>query len=621
MKGKNMMWLGATLVFSVSVIAASDSTYITTEPSLPEPSANGIIAAITPTSAGQIGINPVAAELGNPSDYVLTDFGPNNHVVTWDGQVYHYIEGHTGYLSLETITTTVGSKTSTMTSSVKVAVQTLPAGGSGLTFSEDIGDALRKSADAANAVCGAKKRSLRRSFDSTSCLIDAAVEASDVEGPLKGAATDSWWELLEIDIAQHAPEYLASAVAVLKSQARKKKTLAIVSLFLTGWVAKHGPLAGVRVPPGGVGKPDEDKTKCDSSLPAGQDSPLCQDKDCQGKEDTQKCTTGQGKGCACLLLGVDEPLQFYERTWWDQQEAIISSVAANPNLLGKPTPSCSLNSAGTAFDGKPAKTPAAWCVCRDSNTERLYATVDNPSSPCAYTSLPTNTISPTLTAVTGVSVTSCRMETNTPSASVKESVWCTCNDNVRYGVTTRTTSGSTTVDCLTPTPTRTSTTPTTPSATPTPTCDYPKPKKQKKKFTIEQEAFIPAAERFCSDNNKGYLRDLSGGSYGNVLSEYFSTGASKGGQLYLYAFLDKGCKGPTFINQDDCMAAYHSIFDHCDVGAAMRLGGAASINCQWFNITAEDKCVGTDESILHPKKCPIGYPLGYEDWPMGFIPS
>ncbi|KAI1365560.1 hypothetical protein F5Y08DRAFT_338496 [Xylaria arbuscula] len=577
-----IIWLGVAIMFSAGRTAASDSAIITPEPSLPEPSAGGIIAAITPTSGG-IGINPVSLELGDPSNYVLTDLGPNNPVISWDGDVYHYIEGHTNYLSLSPITTVVESQTTTMTSSVKVAVQTVTVGDASqqavalnITFSEDIADALRNSADAAAEACSLNKRGHRKRFD---------LEASDVNGPLQGSASVEWWEALEVNMSQNAPQYLADALAVLKSQARKKETLVIVALYLAAYQLKHGPLGAVHIPPEGVGEPE--KMTCDSSKPADQESPLCQDDDCRGDGGSQKCTTGPEKNCACLLLGVNQPPQLDERAWWDQQQSVIASVAANPDLLDMPTPSCSLNSAVTAFDGKPAETPASWCICNDSGTKQIYPTVDTPSSPRAYTSLPTTTIHPVVTA-TGASVTTCRMETNTITgiySTPTVNTYCTCNDNSIYGVATLTTSGSTT------------------------------------KFTIEQEVIVPAAERFCSDNDHRYLRYLTGGTYGNVVSEYNSTGASKGGQLYLYAFLDKGCESPVFINKDDCIAAYQSIFDHCDVGAAIRQGGAASINCQWYNLTAEDECVGTDDSFLHPDKCDVGYPLGYEMWPMGFIPS
>ncbi|KAI0972375.1 hypothetical protein F4678DRAFT_460596 [Xylaria arbuscula] len=612
---KNLTWLYNALFSAAVAVAVTDSAFTTPNPSPSEPAEGAIIAAITPTSGG-IGINPVSVELGSPSDYVLTDLGPDNPLVTWDGNVYHYIEGHTSYLSLETITTTVDSQESTMTSSVKVSVQTASAGDSsqqagaiGITFSEDVADALRNTADAAIQACGLTKRSLSKRLDSTTCVIDAAVQASGDGGPLQSAATDEFWEAINVQVSQNAPEYLINAIAVLKSQAQKKKAQIILGAILVGYAAKTGPIAAVNIPVEGVGEPDK---KCDPSIPANKESPLCQDTECQGNEDTQRCTTGPEKDCSCLLLAVDGPPQSYNQSWWDEQQNIIASVAANPNLLGTAVPSCSLNSAGNAFDGKPAATPASWCLCTNDGTKGVYPTIDTPSSPCAYTTVPTATISPMVTATSG-SVTSCRTQTDTVTGIYSTplvNTYCTCNDNSRHALTTTTISGSTSIVCPDSTPTSTTT-----SSTPTPTCNFPK------KFTIQQDALVAAGERFCSDDNGAYLRPITGGTYGNVLSEYNSTGASSGGQLYLYAYIDKGCSIPTYVNQDDCIAAFQSIFNNCDTGAAVRQGGAASIKCQWHNITAVDKCVGTIEGFQHPDKCDPGYPLGYDMWPMGIAPS
>ncbi|KAI0811450.1 hypothetical protein GGR55DRAFT_643155 [Xylaria sp. FL0064] len=192
---------------------------------------------------------------------------------------------------------------------------------------------------------------------------------------------------------------------------------------------------------------------CDPTKAATKESPLCQDDDCHGDDDTQRCTTGPEKGCPCLLLGTDATLQVYEQAWWDDQQAIIASVAADPGLLRTATPSCSLNSAGKAFDGKPAATPASWCVCEGDGdgTMNIYPTVDTPSSPCAYTTLPTATISPMVTAASG-KVTSCRTLTDTITGiySVPQPfTYCTCNDNSRHALATSTISGSTSIGCLT----------------------------------------------------------------------------------------------------------------------------------------------------------------------------
>jgi hypothetical protein len=83
-----------------------------------------------------------------------------------------YIEGHTKYLSLETITTVVNNQPTTTTSEVKVAVETATAGNEdqaagdiAVTFSKDVADALRTTADSAIQACGLTKRSLDKRLD------------------------------------------------------------------------------------------------------------------------------------------------------------------------------------------------------------------------------------------------------------------------------------------------------------------------------------------------------------------------------------------------------------------------------------------------------------------------
>lgn len=64
------------------------------------------------------------------------------------------------------MTSTISNKPATATSEIKVAIETAVADGAiGLTFAEDVGDALRKAADAANQACGLKKRSLSKRAD------------------------------------------------------------------------------------------------------------------------------------------------------------------------------------------------------------------------------------------------------------------------------------------------------------------------------------------------------------------------------------------------------------------------------------------------------------------------
>lgn len=103
-----------------------------------------------------------------------------------------------------------------------------------------------------------------------SCLIDAAVKASGENGPLEAAGTDAFWETIAADVAANAPEYLASAIAVIKSQAQKKKALIILSAMIVG-TKVAGNIAAVNIPKGGVGAPDKtDSNKCDPNAAANK---------------------------------------------------------------------------------------------------------------------------------------------------------------------------------------------------------------------------------------------------------------------------------------------------------------------------------------------------------------
>ncbi|KIM98737.1 hypothetical protein OIDMADRAFT_57081 [Oidiodendron maius Zn] len=164
--------------------------------------------------------------------------------------------------------------------------------------------------------------------------------------------------------------------------------------------------------------------------------------------------------------------------------------------------------------------------------------------------------------------------------------------------------------------TTTSITPSITSATPTPTCNTPK------QFTVNQDALVSAGDKFCSDKNGQSLWPIPSNPYVNGVTEYITDGASSGGQLWVFAYLDEGCTNSLQLNQDDCKAAFQSIYDKCDVGQSSRQGGAASINCQWFNITAVDQCMGSTGSFQNPGSCSVGnLPPYYWGWPLGIVAS
>lgn len=140
-----------------------------------------------------------------------------------------------------------------------------------------------------------------------------------------------------------------------------------------------------------------------------EDSPICDDAECNGPHDTEICIQGTYKDCPCLLVGKSRPGQVADKNWWDQQQQIIESVIANPDILGTAAPACTVNSNTHDFDGNPAQVPATWCVCNDEGQNKVYSTVNTPSSPCALTALPTATITISNIASTGGPITSCRI--------------------------------------------------------------------------------------------------------------------------------------------------------------------------------------------------------------------
>lgn len=102
-----------------------------------------------------------------------------------------------------------------------------------------------------------------------SCLIEEASSASGEGGPLEGAASDTFWESIEAEVAENASSVLKDAIAVIQSQARKKKTLILVAVFLTATVLEgvkdndDNSLAAINIPAAGVGSTtNEDKNTC-----------------------------------------------------------------------------------------------------------------------------------------------------------------------------------------------------------------------------------------------------------------------------------------------------------------------------------------------------------------------
>ncbi|KAI0174468.1 hypothetical protein BJ166DRAFT_606342 [Pestalotiopsis sp. NC0098] len=199
--------------------------------------------------------------------------------------------------------------------------------------------------------------------------------------------------------------------------------------------------------------PTSDGGDSDKTCPSGmekinkvEDSPICDDAECNGPHDTEICIQGTYKDCPCLLVGKSRPGQVADKNWWDQQQQIIESVIANPDILGTAAPACTVNSNTHDFDGNPAQVPATWCVCNDEGQNKVYSTVNTPSSPCALTALPTATITISNIASTGGPITSCRIASMV-TAGTTIGTWCTCNDNLEHEIDTWTHNGNAVTGC------------------------------------------------------------------------------------------------------------------------------------------------------------------------------
>ncbi|KAI5194219.1 hypothetical protein E4T38_09652 [Aureobasidium subglaciale] len=602
--------------------------------------------AINPTGSGQIGVTPVTDDLGDTGVYHLSDLGPDHPVLTISGNEYHqqYIEGHTDFLTVET--KTEGSKTKTST--VQALVATATADGSDwkngditITFPESFANTLKDKAGDAISKCGISRRNTKRSFrrrssiarrqsvtctyirEGSSCLIDEAIDLSaddelfEPEIPETGESSNFWqdetfFEDIGIELAQDAPAEMVSAIAAIESEAQKKKAMVIYASFLAA-LETSGAIAIVNIPANGIGQPseesgdDDDTKQCDPSKAADIDSWPCTHEKCKGDDD-DKCTEGDDKGCACVPV-IDGPdhIEESDQEWWDEREQILIAIAALTVSDSSPA-KCFANSDGPDFYGTEQASPATWCVCTATDPYKVgvYSTIASQTAPCSYSALPTETITidhgPTITTAP----TECRTETATGKNG---GPYCTCNDNKQHGMSVWSFYGTATTGCLEPTETPS------PPAEPTPTCNVDKPYKMSKH---NLEAY---ADQFCDDHAGEGLRTVPLNPYSNAVQDTGNDGLD-GAKLTLFAYVDKECLDKTGIkiDKDQCTSAIKKIGEVCDEGSDDTIGGAVSIDCQWYNITAVPGCMGSTESFENPGSCDVGnLPGGYSSWPLGDV--
>ncbi|MCJ1480011.1 hypothetical protein MMC06_000165 [Schaereria dolodes] len=392
------------LVFSSAAVNAAVPAFSSAHTSAKHharPIVNRVEHAIVPTSRGQIGVNPIISDFGPAAQYTGW-IGVDTAYLTQEPSSISYIGPNPSYLTMTTIATTANNKPSDVVSTVEIKVETAtaslsgpPVGSVGVLLPATLGDALRNSVSTALTSCAATKKMKRSGGDVMACLADFANTAAN-DGTFDATNAQAWSDFA-LEAAHNAPQVWLNAIQVAKTQAIKNKLI----LFMT---AIPVVAAGIKtykynIPQEGAGAPTvsippqpsstTSTTKCDPSQPKNQNSPLCQDTDCVGQNGV--CSVDPNKDCKCLDVAVPVFDQFNTSKGDSQQDLLhkISDVViVSPP---PPPPPCFVNTNGLNFQGKPADSPASWCVCNDQGL-KLFATMTSTESPCAFSVLPTATI-------------------------------------------------------------------------------------------------------------------------------------------------------------------------------------------------------------------------------------
>ncbi|KAF2231580.1 hypothetical protein EV356DRAFT_506794 [Viridothelium virens] len=434
-------------------------------------SSNGILSslpikAIVPTRSGQIGVNPLTAYIGPISQFIQDPVGQETILVAPNPSATSWIGSNT--MNLTDFTSTSGTLTTTESvpasvTTVASATGALSEGDVSLVLAPFLRDQLEVAAKAAVSACEAVNKAKRSDLSSEdggfeSCLISEALATAQPGGIMDAAA--GYIESLNLDVSSSFKSPLDAAIAVAKSQARRK-TFYVAFTFFSIYATKKAVMWQLRfpkapkIPTKGWAAPSSTSspTTCPPGAPTGSNMPVCEDEDCNGLD--QKCSSGPWKNCDCAGLIHYGEGDGYEGIldWFDQQQAILTSIDDLP--VPKPTPSCFANSDGPDFSGKAKATPATWCVCGAS--KKIYPTLSSTTrSPCGYTSLPSTTISITRDPLPSAAPTSCRLTTVSYPADLSAALTgtytgCTCNDNRHWGITTYSSGSLTSVGCVTPT--------------------------------------------------------------------------------------------------------------------------------------------------------------------------
>ena len=131
-------------------------------------------------------------------------------------------------------------------------------------------------------------------------------------------------------------------------------------------------------------------TSSSGPCPTGSNKPACEDTDCKGDDGVATCTAAGSKSkCPCAPL-VTPFINSVDVGWLLGQAAILSTMhTTDGGNGGGAKPTC-------MADGAPWLDPTSFCDCGPSATySTLSSTSGATSANCAYTSLPTNKITPT----------------------------------------------------------------------------------------------------------------------------------------------------------------------------------------------------------------------------------
>lgn len=479
--------------------------------------------AIIPTSSGQIGVNPVTDI--PPESY--QSIGPNTQWYQTDGGTTKWIGVNTEYLTDLPYTTTVDNQPSVTTAPAAIVVVTATASGNDIAPG-DVSIAFSpKLLDVLNKLASEAEAACGGRRKRQACDANQRFAQSVAEEARPGGLLD----FVDAEIQSMLPTVTASDVAAIMHTAKVTGSLIsiVVAWKLLGKL-QAWTLAGASLLSSGG---NDDNDKCPADAPKGDNAPLCTDDECKGdntKRD-QKCAEGKYKGCDCLATAevvgpIDGDTTVYDngQNWMDEQQKLLQDLIDE----GSKPPFC-------VYGGGPNgdSVPKEYCSCGDDALKRtltysVATSTTSPYNPCPYTT------------DNGPTVTFVSESTAAPSA--------------------------------------------TPSVTPSVTCSQPQD------WWLSSNDGLNFANQFCIKHKDvdNFLRPRPAGrGFSNGVVEYYNV--DKDPMIRIYAYMDDACrdKGGININADECIKALNSIMQECDKDTEdKKMGGEATIDCQYYNIAA-----------------------------------